>query len=120
MSDNYELDLGPSHSWYRSNAEETSADAIIGLNVKSAARQVLTLYGQGFAFTADEAAEKLGKHVLGVRPRVSKLKTHGYLEIMRDDSGKKIRRSNDSGKQAMVHIISEKGMDTIRQVSGNA
>lgn len=46
--------------------------------------------------TADETAEKIGKSILSVRPRVAELVKLGRIE----DSGE--RRSNESGKDATV------------------
>lgn len=111
----HDLDLGPDHSWYHKNAEETSAEAVLGKNLQAISWQVLALYGEGWALTPDEAADKLGKHLLSVRPPVSKLKTNGYLEILRDEHGNKVRRPNTvSGENAMVHVISPKGLAALR------
>ena len=46
--------------------------------------------------TADEIADHLGKDRLAIRPRIAELKAAGEI----CDSG--IRRSNDSGKTAIV------------------
>lgn len=51
---------------------------------------------KGAALTADEAAVKLGKSVLSIRPRASELLAMGLIY----DTGK--TRKNDSGVQATV------------------
>lgn len=60
--------------------------------------QVLTVLRRG-NFTADEVAERMGKSVLAVRPRVTELGAAGAIE----DTG--LRRPNSSGVQATVWRI---------------
>lgn len=48
------------------------------------------------SLTADEAAAKLGKSILSIRPRLSELRTAGQIA----DSGE--RRKNASGHRAVV------------------
>jgi hypothetical protein len=57
--------------------------------------QVLTVLSRG-CFTADEVAERMGKSVLAVRPRVAELGAAGALV----DTG--MRRKNASGANAIV------------------
>lgn len=56
---------------------------------------VLTVLKRG-CFTADEIAERMGKSILAVRPRVTELASSGVIE----DTG--ARRKNASGQNATV------------------
>lgn len=51
---------------------------------------------RGQTLTADEVAQKIGRHVLSVRPRMSELRARGLIV----PTGK--RRRNASGKTAVV------------------
>lgn len=55
--------------------------------------------------TADEAAEKLKRNILSIRPRLSELVNSGRIE--KSDE----RRRNASGKSAIVWRATAKGMD---------
>jgi len=56
---------------------------------------VLTVLSRG-NFTADEIAERMGKSILAVRPRVTELAAAGIIE----DTG--ARRANASGVRATI------------------
>jgi hypothetical protein len=60
--------------------------------------RVSELYAGGFEGTADEAARKLHRSVLAVRPRVAELHKAGRLKF----SG--AVRKNRSGKEATVWV----------------
>jgi hypothetical protein len=77
----------------------TSEDAAHAITPKTSTLRddvltLLRLYPQGL--TPDEAAEKLGRDILGIRPRFSEL---AQMKLIRD-SGK--RHANASGKMAVV------------------
>lgn len=83
-------------------ARETSEDAAKAIAPASQIlrAQVLALMDDGgWTMTADEAAEALGKDRLSIRPRFSELARMGKIK----DTG--LRRSNDSGRNAVVWCV---------------
>lgn len=77
-------------------AAEAIAPAVEGLRaeVLAAIRRAEALGSDGL--TADEAAAKLERSILAIRPRVTELRALGLLF----DSGE--RRQNESGRRAVV------------------
>jgi predicted transcriptional regulator len=78
----------------------TSRDAaeIIARDINARQREVLDVYriAGDAGLTADEAAAKLGRSVLAVRPRVTELRALGLIEKTKE------RRANESGLAASV------------------
>ena len=118
MNGNIVIDM-PDRRFYHKHAQETSRESyeeakkyITGVRGK-----VLTFFSQGWALTPDEAAARIDVGILTVRPQCSALLSAGLLEILLDENGHKVRRPNISGKNAMVHLVSEKGIELVRQAS---
>jgi predicted ArsR family transcriptional regulator len=78
--------------------QETSKQAAKEISGKAPTlrNQVFELFTRGTHLTADEVAEKLGKDILSIRPRISELGKLGYIEATNE------RRKNASGKSAVV------------------
>jgi hypothetical protein len=87
----------PNQPGHRRTATSKAAAEAIKPRAPTLRDQVLALlkfYEAGL--TADECAKQLGNSILGIRPRLSELKTLGKIY----DSG--ITRANESGVQASV------------------
>jgi predicted ArsR family transcriptional regulator len=90
--------LYPDHPGWHKSAPGTSEQAAHEMAEDAATLRgkVLALFRRGMKLTADEAAVKLDRDPLSIRPRLSELRTTGHIA----DSGG--RRRNASGKSAVV------------------
>lgn len=91
----------PTTSRDAAEAVEPSASRLRG--------DVLTVYRAAWpaGLTADEAAARLGRTVLSVRPRVSELRKQGELMTVSAEPApgtKLLRRKNESGLMAAVLV----------------
>jgi predicted ArsR family transcriptional regulator len=85
-------------------ARDTSQAAAASITAEAPQLRLQVLHaiqqaGRARGMTADEAAQRLRRSVLSVRPRVAELAREGLIE----DSG--ARRSNASGRGAIVWIV---------------
>lgn len=83
-----------SPGWKREGTSRTAAEKMAPR--APTLRDALLGLLKGAALTTDEAAAKLGKSILSIRPRASELLAMGLIY----DTGK--TRKNDSGVQATV------------------
>lgn len=107
----------PDKRFYHKHAQETSKESYESAKkyITGVRGEVLTFFSKGWALTPDEAAAKIEIGILTVRPQCSALLSAGFLEILLDENGHKVRRPNDvSGKNAMVHLITKKGIELVR------
>jgi len=86
----------PQHPGYK--VEGTSAEAAAEMAVSSPGLRdrILELMQRAGNLTTDEAAERLGADILGVRPRFSELRQMQKIEPT------ELRRTNRSGLRAIV------------------
>lgn len=86
----------------------TSRDAArkIAPRAQTLRDQVLIAYRVAWpaGLTADEAAAKMGKSILSVRPRVTELRKTGDLMVVKNLDGSPSTRKNDSGVEAAVLV----------------
>lgn len=84
-----------------SGTSEQAADKIRS-TAKTLRDQVLRTFQQTpGGLTADAVADRLGKSILSVRPRVSELRRQGEIRPASGQRGK-----NDSGMSAIVWVVS--------------
>jgi DNA-binding transcriptional ArsR family regulator len=90
------MNLYPRHPGSKQPVDTSAAAASAAAPESEALRAACLSTLRGSELTADEIAERLGRSVLSVRPRVTELKRLGCVE----DTG--LRRKNVSGKSAAV------------------
>jgi hypothetical protein len=91
----------PDGAGFKSNGPSQEAAQAIERTAKTLRDQVLRTFQQSpQGLTADAVADRLGKSILSVRPRVSELHRQGEIRPAGD------RGKNDSGMSATIWVIS--------------
>lgn len=103
MNEQKEIEWYPHAPGWRKQITSRQAARDITIHARSIQDQVLILLAATVpnGLTTDEGAEKLGLHVLSVRPRFSELLAMGKIK----DSGE--RRLSSFGKAQIVWTIDE-------------
>lgn len=99
----------PQAPGYKEETTSKEAARKMGINASRMRADLLVLYQTAWpaGMTADEAAEKIGRSVFAVRPRVTELRKLGDLyPALGTSSGepKVMRRKNASGMAATVLV----------------
>ena len=91
----------PDHAGFKVSGPSEQAAVAINRTAKTLRDQVLRTFQQApRGLTADAVADRLGKSILSVRPRVSELRRRGEIRPASH------RGKNDSGLSATIWVIS--------------
>lgn len=97
----------PHHPGFRDSATSKAAAIAVAPKAKTVRLAVLRIYADAYphGLVADDAAHRLGKTPLWIRPRVTELKQLGLIEALPET-----RPNKDSGHRARVLRATAKGL----------
>ncbi len=106
MPDLFDQKPYPASPGYTEPTTSRDAAAKVAPRVKNLRYQVLAVYRSSWpgGLTADEVADRLGKSILSIRPRVTELRRTGDLMPCLDVDCKPTTRKNASGVGAAVLV----------------